>query len=416
MSSPRAPSSSFPFSLCRIQLLTIFLLFTHLQQQIYALTFSRKLGEYDLGPGCQFELAGREYNFCPLIGPQEVEISVGRNAGRRYEVALGGLEKNEGSSSCPEGTWVCMTERILEGNRDSSPVEWIIPIAGKRHPTTTSTDKGLSIIVSIQEAAVPLNLFLDGGRTYASLDLVCGSQTNGNDKEGLTFMGERNAVHSFRWVTQHACPINVHLPSAKGRFSIAEEHSDNSGEPGGEEEKKEEGDELLPSKPKGIHRRWVAITLLFVGTILLTASILVSSPTARHLILERLHAAGYSLMPLITRVRSVSSSLSPKFPFHFREDEDRLVRWAQEDMTIHDVDEDVMVNGADAWTGDGLDEYIPLKSPTWARKGRVFGGGRNVVRSYGAAELDIDVEDGVVNEPAGRNGTMNKISRIFGRR
>lgn len=65
----------------------------------------------------------------------------------------------------------------------------------------------------------------------------------------------------------------------------------------------------------------------------------------------------------------------------FRQGDSKLVRWAQEDMSLMDS-EDIMVNGSgamggeDDWNANGMEEYIPLTvSPQH---------GRRAIRSYGA--------------------------------
>lgn len=108
---------------------------------------------------------------------------------------------------------------------------------------------------------------------------------------------------------------------------------------------------------------------------------------------ERLHALCYALIPVISRVaiglkplQKLLGALSPTSLYHFgsrfRQEDSRLVQWAQEEMSL---EEDIMVNGAstydgygiagDRWNADDFREDIPLTiSPKW----------RPAVRKYGS--------------------------------
>jgi hypothetical protein len=103
-------------------------------------------------------------------------------------------------------------------------------------------------------------------------------------------------------------------------------------------------------------------------------SALASSARARHLFITHLQSASYAIVPILSQVRfklqplghSLHSLTSKPTSAsgRFRPGDERLVRWAQEDMAL---DSDVMVNGGAydyhddeerGWDGSG--EYIPL--------------------------------------------------------
>jgi hypothetical protein len=99
---------------------------------------------------------------------------------------------------------------------------------------------------------------------------------------------------------------------------------------------------------------------IMISSILTALCIVLARPYYRHLFL--------------TQLKSLSERVSLPFALpqslQFRVGESRLVRWAQEDMSLG-FDEaghgevDVMVNGSTGggnWEAQGLDEYIPLKS------------------------------------------------------
>jgi hypothetical protein len=108
---------------------------------------------------------------------------------------------------------------------------------------------------------------------------------------------------------------------------------------------------------------------------------------------ERLHTPCYAPIPVISRVaivleplRKLLGVLSPTSLYHFglrfRQEDSRLVQWAQEEMSLQ---EDIMVNGAstyggygipqDRWNADDFGEDIPLTiSSKW----------RPAVRKYGS--------------------------------
>lgn len=117
-------------------------------------------------------------------------------------------------------------------------------------------------------------------------------------------------------------------------------------------------------------------------------TILLSSPRTRNFTINKVNGVTSTLVPFISvatvKLRPIGNkinSLNSKLKSPFRQGGNKLVVWAQEDMSLADS-EDVMVNGSgafneDGWNADGLEEYIPLSlNPRHGRRG--------LVRSYGA--------------------------------
>jgi len=242
----------------------------------------------------------------------------------------------------------------------------LTPIAGKRLTLSERLKQDVSALISAEindyegeQRISSLNLLFTGAptvlgrRKYASIDFVCDKDEP--REKGLHFVRERRGVHSFTWVTRHACPSM--------RVSLMEETTPDGS---GEEEKTDETGELLdPNAPGlGMSRRWMAIIMLGTGLGVISAYILVTSPHARHLAQDHLNTLSYTLSPVLRTLEPLrvktSSSLSK-----YRQGDLRLVRWAEEDMALVE-DGDVMVNGTSGsgWEPDGLDEYIPLKMNT----------------------------------------------------
>jgi len=223
-------------------------------------------------------------------------------------------------------------------------------------------------------APPPLSLFLIGGihddiPRYAQMKLICDPKSN---SPRPSFTGEMYGVHSFTWSTMHACPnFNPTAPNDGVFHAFDNEDSNPTGEkPPISDGTGEEGDQELlnPKVPNKASRRWVAFVLLTTGTLLIAITLYLASPQRRVIFASRLAALG-PLLRLPVLQESVRF-LVPRTWFHTGED--RLVLWAQEDMSLGVVerehgDFDAMVNGAGAvgseeWYGDDADEYIPLKA------------------------------------------------------
>jgi len=123
---------------------------------------------------------------------------------------------------------------------------------------------------------------------------------------------------------------------------------------------------------------------------------------ARHAAVPLLSTLTAQLYPVGQSIQGFTARATARLGSPFRQSGNRLVRWAQEDMSLLEAEDDVMVNGSDAyahldgqtfdWDGDGLDEYIPLTaSPR-------YGQTRRGVRSYGSTpEVETFAERGVTH-------------------
>lgn len=118
---------------------------------------------------------------------------------------------------------------------------------------------------------------------------------------------------------------------------------------------------------------------------------MLTSPRARKFTINKINGVASALLPLLSiaavKLRPIGSrinTLNSKLKFPFRPGSNKLVLWAQEDMSLADS-EDIMVNGSgamdeDGWHADGLEEYIPLSvNPRH--------GGHRQVKSYGATPV-----------------------------
>jgi hypothetical protein len=178
---------------------------------------------------------------------------------------------------------------------------------------------------------------------------------------------------------------------------------DEADEPVPEGEGEKEGDDdLLPNQNRNTMRRWIAIILVVLATSLFCGC-LASSSRARHFTSEKLKGVTYVVLPQVyVKLRPIGQSISHfasnsivRLGTRFRQGDNQLVRWAEEDMALDDAG-DVMVNGAGAYDcydegWNGMDEYIPLTiSPK-------YGKGRRL-RSYGATpDVETFEERGVIN-------------------
>jgi len=206
-----------------------------------------------------------------------------------------------------------------------------------------------------------------GGERTSEVHLICDPQIQLGEP---VFSGVENALHHFTWRTKHACEVSDSSFDALNAESDIPPSDDNS-EPSEPSETNEGEEQLLDGDRQRQLRRSTAIVFAIIFIIILSLSI-ISYKHHDHLnVLFSAH-----IKPIFHRLSldnfprfSLPHSLKPA-------GESRLVRWAHEDL---ELDEDIMVNGSDAYDEpeDAGDEYIPLRpSP---RKG-----GRSV-KNYGTA-------------------------------
>lgn len=366
----------------------------------------------DLEAGCSFLAQGRTYNICPLVYPNRVVkvdsarhgVSLkgkGKEKAKEGEIKvfLGGVKgaKALGSDLCPEGAQTCFVE--WEGSQVK-----VISIGREEH----TKDLSQTVLVrNFRNEGREFQLWLKSDVGDVQIILTCG------EDEGIEYESRSEELRVLRWRTPHACPIE-----STERVMIAEGEDEGSGE---EEETELKEDELPVGR---ISRGWLGFMVLLIATTLITATILISSRQTRHYVSAHLQSAGYAILPLLYNLKHITRPVVRNFP-NFKVGESRLVRWAQEDMTL-DGDEDVMVNGSaggpHGW-GDleVMDEYIPLKSsPASYAKGKSAGRSLNShivsatwsYSTYGSVPFEgLDVDESEVDMPPRPEGGVKTFVR-----
>ncbi|KAF9004532.1 hypothetical protein BDQ17DRAFT_1354150 [Cyathus striatus] len=418
-----------PFSL-GFPLITALIIFIQLLYPSHAWTLSHAVVDNDLTKDCNFSFDGRTFDLCTLVGANAVQVnggvvhSVEGDLERVYQISLDG-RSHVGKSvktplSCSEDTWVCMIDQApavtpaSEGNSGEYSVrqdrQRVMPLARRRRPPSVLVDEGINAHISLHGSDggnedLTLNMFLIGGHVegtvaqYASIDFQCNYNESEGGHQNIQFKGEYHGVHSFVWISRHACPVAVKASRLDIQESIPKEDS---------EKEDKEGDDLLDPHGAGsrVARKWIATIVLLAGTAAIITAILITSPSARHWTNEHLHGASYAVLPLLHRaggtlkpVQKRFKSMIPKTGRRFRQGESRLVQWAQEDMTLNDIDvmvNEVDENNDDRWDVEQLDEYIPLKmSPRWSK-------GQRSPKTYGTTE--ITTEDDIAIGEGKRSG------------
>ncbi|KAF5381702.1 hypothetical protein D9615_005605 [Tricholomella constricta] len=394
---------------------SLLLLFSVLQVTVVdaAATLTHEfLENADLLAGCRFNLGRQIYDLCPLMherGTREVYSTTWtldddgqRDLRQRVYSFVFGEAPND--RECPEGTWICMRETRGSINLQHVASKWTThtPIAGRLRPESSLVDQGVNAVASILDdndyEPSHLNLFFTGGiyediPRYARIEFICDHSSEVKLKStDPSFTGETHGVHSFTWSTTYGCPIPDpnETPSSDSILYTFENEDTKDPPPKSDNSEPEEGEKDLvdPNFPRRLSRRWVAFVLLATGTFLIGVIVILASPHTRFVIASHLRtfASRLSLPSLQNHIFTFVSK-----PFQFRAGENRLVRWAQEDMSLGVLDEeqrgdvDVMVNGGSAfgigdddWSGEGMDEYIPLKAGLLRNKrdyGSARGGG-----------------------------------------
>ncbi|KAJ7244390.1 hypothetical protein B0H12DRAFT_1129276 [Mycena haematopus] len=232
--------------------------------------------------------------------------------------------------------------------------------------------RSLIINVSAKESDEFITLqFARDAEHTAEVRLICDSQI---DIGQPISSGVDNGLHRFIWRTRYAC--ETRLPPTGDRFSLNafDTESDIPPPPGDSSDPSEpdEGEgQLLDGDRQRQLRRSTAIIFAVIFIIIISLSIISYKHPDRLNFFFSTH-----IKPIFHRLSldnlprlSLPHSLKPA-------GESRLMRWAQEDL---ELDEDIMVNGSDAYyePEDANDENIPLRpSP---RKGGRF------TKNYGTA-------------------------------
>lgn len=117
-----------------------------------------------------------------------------------------------------------------------------------------------------------------------------------------------------------------------------------------------------------------------------------------YIVIPFISQAATKLRPLKSSISRITSKAINRVGINVRHEDNGLVQWAQEDISL--LTGDTMVNGAGAydrhdldverWDEAGLDEYIPLTiNPK-------YGNGRRI-RSYGATpDIEMFAERGLM--------------------
>jgi len=380
-------------SLSNILLLTTFLLISHFP------TYGRAEREFhiiaDFKSDCAFHLGDYSFNLCPLAGTAKYsrglidngdidfveELSSGT---RLYEVAQG-LSL---PTSCDSDTWVCMDGVSIEihGSEDGHPFlaknKLRQNLKGQGTPIArrTNSQYGKIIVIKDVESINALQLTPHGGEAEgrlqsAEIEILCDIDVDSY----LEFINERDGIHSFRWTTRHGCPTNIKRSYIRSSIFSATTTDRADDESESEEEKGD--DDLLPQSGQSTARRWIAVISVIVVIIVLCSTLIATYPRARHATTEIIRSIFYPLMPILStatiKLRPLGRSIKTFYPRSlvcgiskpFRQGSNQLVRWAEEDMTLREADEE-------SWSGLQFDEYIPLTPNPKYGRGKDF-------KSYG---------------------------------
>ncbi|KXN84125.1 hypothetical protein AN958_00450 [Leucoagaricus sp. SymC.cos] len=235
------------------------------------------------------------------------------------------------------------------------PVICLLEREGSQRTITSverTSDRKPSFAESLIYDGGKLGIYLNDEKTGIRVILTCA----GDDELGYEEM--REDLHVLRWRTPHACPVE-----RMRDFAVAEAGDPLDGEENAESPESDLKDDELPVGD--VSRGKIGFMVLLIASTLIIAAVVVSSPRARHCVVAHTQSAGYAVLLLLSNIKRVIRPVKKHFPI-FRVGERRLVRWAQEDMTL-DGDEDFMVNGSGeeqhGWSDLGvMNEYIPLKS------------------------------------------------------
>ncbi|KAF8650668.1 hypothetical protein AX16_005125 [Volvariella volvacea WC 439] len=369
-----------------------------------------------------------------------------------YTVTLDGSGKSK-DSACGEGTWLCLSQTITT-NEESLVTTLDQPISGT---TVSTTDDPLALagipLIENEDESFSFDLYLTGGYRgshprpqFASIRFIC---PNSEVSSQLRLVNYNHilGIHSFEWVTPYGCPINTPAGSESSRDAklVAMDSADER-ENDEDNEEQNGGDGLQSDNgSKAAARRRIAFALFSLITCALFVLALSSSPILRQRSLRILNQIKLRIISVVPAL----SSMDLHLPFpntrsrlrsqYSRIHENRLIRWAQEDMSIStsglgayiEGEEDTMVNfsptsrthqgfgmptsstagqeldpefGAyDKWSldaEDGFGEYIPLTPKKKSSNAVMMW--KDTVRNYGSAVVVG------VRSPANVNGAGSR--------
>ncbi|KAF7377974.1 hypothetical protein MSAN_00221300 [Mycena sanguinolenta] len=303
---------------------------------------------------CQFSVGSKQYNLCPIFRSAAWQSLLPvKGDETEYRSHLGLDSDNDHPSDDPR----------LPGTRTR------IGVNSAEDPSGTPMGSHV-IVVDTKESDEFITLRFGGDAEHAAdVQLICDSQIQLGEP---VFLGLDNDLHHFIWRTKHACKTGLLPTDDQSNLNALDMESDSppSDDNSDPSEPEEGEDQLLDSDRQRQLRRSTAIIFAVIFIIIISLSII----SYRHS--DRLNSFfSTNIKPIFHRLSldhlprfSLPHSLKPA-------GESRLVRWAQEDL---ELDEDIMVNGSDAYyePEDTNDENIPLRpSP---RKGGRF-------KNYGTA-------------------------------
>ncbi|TFY62128.1 hypothetical protein EVG20_g6814 [Dentipellis fragilis] len=334
---------------------------------------------------CQFAIGDYKFNLCPLFEQQDAlqqtivfdtqtPPTVTKTV---YKLNLDGpLPKNEklpDHEQCPDGTWfslflslsVC-TYRMHAGinrrpeHEDEDPrIVQVVPVVGSQSASgdssKSSSGSGVGITAAMRKSDGKthpyLQIRMDGGHYVdkpQSALLVFGCNHKLEEPTKPSHLWNWNGTHVFTWMTKHAC-AHAHAADSAPDDPPADAPPN---------------DELIETPPE---RYWTSKHSL---TTILLCTVAV------------LFGFGYTLIhppaPLRRRMAPVIRRLR-RSRFSSAVGENKLLRWAQEDLALAGFDEeDEMVNARGSDDIEGWDEQIPLKpspkSPAVANYGTALHG------------------------------------------
>ncbi|KAK7052513.1 hypothetical protein R3P38DRAFT_2860752 [Favolaschia claudopus] len=295
---------------------------------------------------CRFRTGSGAYDLCPIFGGSAIEwplLVKGEDGGEHWLQLY--TKSRSLDDGCPSGSDLCLISRA--SGQTSRTFGAVVPVIYAREST---------------EFIRPA----DGG---VELRFICDPQIErGEPMISQATASDNSNVQYLSWRTRIACRIGGHeSPQSLHAFDAPAPSGQDSEDPS----ENNEGEDLLESDRQRKSRRSTAIVFAVVSIVIISISI-ISYRYPDHLNLffsTRIKPLLHRLSPENLPRFSLPHSLKPA-------GESRLLRWAQEDL---ELDEDIMVNGSDAYyeSDDLGDESIPLRpSP---RKG-----GRSV-KNYGSA-------------------------------
>ncbi|KAJ6555144.1 hypothetical protein DFH09DRAFT_574038 [Mycena vulgaris] len=310
----------------------------------------------DPAENCRFRVRSRQYALCHLFDKAAEWPLVVNGKGKevyRFHLGLGmrdGGSSPDLGSQCSPGTRICL---ITEGPSESHKA---ISISGASSEITAYPEDSDEFI-TLQ--------FAGDSEDTARVQFFCDPQA---DLGKPTLLRVEEMLHVFAWRTKYACE-----PSRSALHTLDAEADEPP--PNDTSDPNEDSEQLLESDRQRKSRRSTAIIFLIIS-IFITSICIISYkyPNRFNLLMSEhikpiFHRLSLDNFPRI----SIPSSLKPA-------GEGRLVRWAHEDL---ELDEDLMVNGSDAY-GDAYDEpdevgdeSIPLR-PSPRKGGRAL-------KNYGSA-------------------------------